>query len=74
MPARTVFGTDDGPAMPGGHRGAKSIHRTPWRVRPADQSIYDELGVNLTYHPDGRVRVSAEARVPRFVSEGGLAA
>ena len=31
---------------------------------PADKrAIYDELGVNLTYHPDGRVHVGAGARV-----------
>lgn len=31
---------------------------------PEDKrAIYDELGVNLTYHPDGRVRVGAGARV-----------
>ena len=31
---------------------------------PEDKrAIYDELGVNLTYHPDGRVHVGAGARV-----------
>lgn len=31
---------------------------------PADKhAVYDELGVNLTYHPDGRVHVGAGARV-----------
>jgi hypothetical protein len=31
---------------------------------PIDKrAIYDELGVNLTYHPDGRVHVGAGARV-----------
>ena len=35
-------------------------------------ALYAELGVNLTYHPDGRVR-SRHGRVGlRFVSEGGL--
>ncbi len=40
---------------------------------PEDKrAIYDELGVNLTYHPDGRVHVGAAGRVLGFVSEGGL--
>lgn len=31
---------------------------------PEDKrAIYDELGVNLTYHPDGRVHVGAGGRV-----------
>jgi hypothetical protein len=38
---------------------------------PADKrAIYDELGVNLTYHPDGRVHVGAGSRVLR-VGVGG---
>ena len=37
---------------------------------PADKrAIYDELGVNLTYHPDGRVHVGAGGVYLGFVSE-----
>ncbi len=35
------------------------------------QAIYEELGVNLTYYPDGRVRVAAGARVLRVRVGGG---
>ena len=39
---------------------------------PEDKrAIYDELGVNLTYHRDGRVHVAAGARVLRD-GVGGL--
>ena len=39
---------------------------------PEDKrAIYDELGVNLTYHPDGRVRVGAGSRVLRVRVGGG---
>ena len=31
---------------------------------PADKrAVYDELGVNLTYYPDGRAHVAAGSRV-----------
>lgn len=35
------------------------------------RAIYDELGVNLTYQPDGRVHVAAGARVLRVRVGGG---
>jgi hypothetical protein len=35
------------------------------------RAIYDELGVNLTYHPDGRVHVGAGSRVLRVGVGGG---
>ena len=39
---------------------------------PEDRrSIYAELGVNLTYHPDGRIRVGAGAGVLPVGVEGG---
>jgi hypothetical protein len=41
-------------------------------ANPADKrAIYDELGVNLTYHPDGRVQVGAGGRVLRVRVGGG---
>ena len=42
-------------------------------AEPADKAeLYAELGVNLTYHPDGRVAVEALRVGLRYVSEGGL--
>ena len=39
---------------------------------PEDRrAIYAELGVNLTYHPDGRIRVGAGAGVLGVGVEGG---
>ena len=39
------------------------------------RAIYDELGVNLTYHPDGSMHVGRRSAVySGLVSEGGLAA
>jgi len=39
---------------------------------PADKrAVYDELGVNLTYQPGGRVHVAAGARVLRVRVGGG---
>lgn len=41
--------------------------------REDKRAICDDLGVNLTYHPDGRVHVGAGARVLGFrVGGGGL--
>jgi hypothetical protein len=49
-------------------------HRAPWPRAdivavladadpPEKRAMYDELGVNLTHHPDGWVHVGAGARV-----------
>ncbi|MGZ4715681.1 MAG: hypothetical protein ACXWCB_03160, partial [Acidimicrobiales bacterium] len=39
---------------------------------PEDKrAVYDELGVNLTYHQDGRVHVAAGSRVLRDGVGGG---
>ncbi len=34
--------------------------------------LYEQLGVELTYHPDGRVSVESQPRGVNVVSEGGL--
>ena len=45
-------------------RQLKDIVAVLAEAEPADKrAIYDELGVNLTYHPDGRVHVGAGTRV-----------
>lgn len=44
----------------------KDIVGTLANADPEDKrAVYDELGVNLTYHQDGRVHVAAGARVLR---------
>ena len=47
-------------------RQLKDIVGTLANADPEDKrAVYDELGVNLTYHQDGRVHVAAGARVLR---------
>ena len=53
-------------------RQLKDIVATLANADPEDKrAIYDELGVNLTYHQDGRVHVAAGARVLRDRVGGG---
>jgi hypothetical protein len=53
-------------------RQLKDIVAVLANADPDDKrAIYDELGVNLTYHPDGRVRVGAGGRVLRVRVGGG---
>ena len=53
-------------------RQLKDIVGTLAAADPEDKrAIYDELGVNLTYHEDGRVHVAAGARVLRDRVGGG---
>lgn len=53
-------------------RQLKDIVAVLANADPADKrAIYDELGVNLTYHPDGRVQVGAGGRVLRVRVGGG---
>jgi site-specific DNA recombinase len=53
-------------------RQLKDIVGTLANADPEDKrAIYDELGVNLTYHQDGRVHVAAGARVLRDRVGGG---
>jgi hypothetical protein len=53
-------------------RQLKDIVAVLTNADPADKrAIYDELGVNLTYHPDGRVQVGAGGRVLRVRVGGG---
>ena len=50
--------------------GLRDVVATLARAEPADKAImYAELGVRLTYHPDGRVLV--ESRPCTQVSVGG---
>ena len=59
---------DQGPGTPAqGHRRACS----PTPIPRTRRAIYDELGVNLTYHPDGRVHVEAQPRGVLRVRVGG---
>ena len=47
-------------------RQLEDIVGTVAKADPEDKrAVYDELGVNLTYHQDGRVHVAARARVLR---------
>lgn len=66
---------------PGGRRGRrldlrgrlKDIVAVLANADPEDKrAIYDELGVNLTYHSDGRVHVAPARAYLGCVSEGGL--
>jgi hypothetical protein len=53
-------------------RQLKDIVGTLASADPEDKrAVYDELGVNLTYHQDGRVHVAAGARVLRDRVGGG---
>jgi hypothetical protein len=54
-------------------RQLKDIVAVLANANPADKrAIYDELGVNLTCHPDGRVQVGAGGRVLRGRVGGGM--
>ena len=53
-------------------RQLKDIVGTLAAAGPEDKrAVYDELGVNLTYHQDGRIHVAAGSRVLRDRVGGG---
>ena len=53
--------------------GLKDIVATLRRADPdVKRKVYDEIGVSLTYHPDGQVHVEAgDSRVLRVGVGGG---